>query len=61
MDTGAGLLVVGLVTVPDPATLIGAAPEVGAGPVLVTAAAGTAGSMVKDWWDGYEVACDVRQ
>ena len=43
------MLVVGLVTVPDPATLIGAAPEVGAGPVLVTAAAKAAGSIVKGW------------
>ena len=46
MDAGAGLLVIGVVTVPDPATLTGAAPEVGAGPVLVTAAAKAAGSMV---------------
>ena len=58
MDTGAGLLVIGVVMVPDTATLVGAAPEVGATlvgaapevgvePVLVTAAAEAAGSMVR--------------
>ena len=47
MDTGAGLLVIGVVTVPDVATLVGAAPEVGVEPVLVTAAAEAAGSMVR--------------
>ena len=47
MDVGAGLLVIGVVTVPDAAALTGAAPEVGVEPVLVTAAAEAAGSMVR--------------
>ena len=52
------MLVIGVVMVPDTATLVGAAPEVGATlvgaapevgvePVLVTAAAEAAGSMVR--------------
>ena len=47
VDVGAGLLVIGVMTVPDTATLAGAVPKIGVEPLLVTAAAKAAGSMAR--------------